>query len=121
MLVVSSGVTTGSVLTNQGEAFNPATGIWSALPNANNATYRGAGALGFFKVGGSTAGISPTQSVEHLPGYAVDPGAGLPWLAESATRLSLQPHERRTITVTMDAGTAQSTQPGTYTAIVLRS
>ena len=116
MLVVSSGVTTGSVLTNQGEAFNPATGTWSALPNANNATYRGAGALGFFKVGGSTAGISPTQSVEHLPGYAVDPGAGLPWLAESATRLSLQPHERRTITVTMDASTAQSTQPGTYTA-----
>lgn len=50
--------------------------------------------------------------MEHLPGYAVDPGAGVPWLAESATRLTLRPHERRTITVTMDA----STQPGTYAA-----
>jgi hypothetical protein len=54
--------------------------------------------------------------IAHPGRSAVDPGASIPWLAESATRLSLQPHERRTITVTMDASTSQSTQPGSYTA-----
>ncbi|WP_194909500.1 Kelch repeat-containing protein [Catenulispora rubra] len=120
MLVVSSGVTTGSVLTNQSEAFDPNTDGWRALPNATTATYRGAGALGFYKLGGSSAGILPTTDVEHLPGYAVDPSVTVPWLTESATRLTLQPRERRTITVTLDASASQSTsqsaEPGTYTA-----
>ncbi|WP_438801892.1 Kelch repeat-containing protein [Catenulispora pinistramenti] len=116
MLVISSGVTTGNSLTNQSEVFSPATGTWSALPNANNATYRGAGALGFYKLGGSASGIQPTTDVEHLAGYAVDPGVSVPWLAENTTRLTLQPHQRMTVTVTMDADEAKIAQPGTYTA-----
>ncbi len=116
MLVISSGVTTGSSLTNQSEAFSPATGTWSALPNADNATYRGAGALGFYKLGGSASGIQPTTDVEHLAGYAVDPGANVPWLAENTTQLTLQPYQRMTVTVTLDADESKIAQPGTYTA-----
>jgi len=115
-LVISSGVTTGSTLTNQSLAYDPQAGAWITLPNANTATYRGAGALGYYKLGGSTAGISPTSVVEYLPGYAVDPTSNVPWLAESTTELTLRPHQRVTVTVTLDANTSQITEPGTYTA-----
>lgn len=117
MLVISSGITSGSTLTNQGVAYDPQDGTWTTLPNANTATYRGAGALGFYKLGGSPGSIYfPTADVEYLPGYAVDPGASVPWLAESATRLTLRPRQRATVTVTLDAGASQVTQPGTYSA-----
>jgi len=116
LLAISSGVTTGSTLTNQGVAYNPRTGTWSALPNANTASYRGAGALGFYKLGGSTSGLTPTSVVEYLPGYAVDPDADVPWLTESATKLTLQPHQRVTVTVTLDASASRITRPGTYGA-----
>jgi hypothetical protein len=115
-LVISGGVTTGNNLTNQSEAFNPAAGTWSPLPNADTATYRGAGALGLYKIGGSGTGILPTTDVEYLPGYAVDPSTNIPWLAENTTRLTLQPHQRTTVTVTLDASTSHITRPGTYTA-----
>jgi len=116
MLVISSGVTTASTLTNQSVAYDPQTDTWSALPNANTATYRGAGALGFYKLGGSAGGISPSTVVEYLPGYAVDPSANVPWLAESTTQLTLWPYQRVTVTVTLDTSAAQITQPGTYSA-----
>jgi len=115
-LAISSGVTTGSVLTNQSVAFNPRTGTWSALPNANTATYRGAGALGFYKLGGSTGGLSPSSVVEYLPGYAVDPGADVPWLSESTKQLTLRPHQRVTVTVSLDASASRISRPGTYGA-----
>jgi N-acetylneuraminic acid mutarotase len=115
-LVVTSGVTTGSVLTNQSEAFDPQTNTWSALPNASTATYRGAGALGYYKIGGSAGGISPSTVVEYLPGYAVDPGTSVPWLAASSTKLTLRPHQRVTVTVTLDSDASQITQAGTYSA-----
>ena len=116
MLLISSGVTTGGTLTNQSLAYNPQAGTWSALPNANTATYRGAGALGFYKLGGSTGGIAPSTTVEYLPGYAVDPSAKVPWLGESATKLTLWPHQRVTIAVTLDTSASQIEQPGTYGA-----
>ena len=121
MLVISSGITSGGVngggaLTNQGFAYNPGAGAWTALPNANTATYRGAGVLGFYKLGGSSDGILPGTDAEYLPGFAVDPTAGVPWLAESATRLTVRPHQRVTVTVTLDAGASKITQPCTYSA-----
>ncbi len=105
LLVISSGVTSGAqrTLTNQSFAYNPQTGTWTALPNANAATYRGAGALGFYKLGGSPDGIEAGTDSEYLPGYDVDPTATVPWLAESATQLTLRPHQRVTVTVTLDA------------------
>ncbi len=121
MLVISSGITsgggtTGGALTNQGSAYDPRAGTWIALPNANAATYRGAGALGFYKLGGSLDSIFPSTDSEYLPGFAVDPTASVPWLAESATRLTLRPHQWATVTVTLDAGASKITQPCTYSA-----
>ena len=120
MLVISSGVTSGGgtprPLTNQGFAYDPQAGTWTALPNANTATYRGAGALGFYKLGGSPDSVFPSTDSEYLPGFAVDPTASVPWLAESATRLTLRPHQRATVTVTLDAGASKITQPCTYSA-----
>lgn len=121
MLVISSGITSGDVasggaITNQGSAYNPQDGTWTVLPNANAATYRGAGALGFYKLGGSSDSIIPSTDSEYLPGFAVDPTASVPWLAESTTRLTLRPHQRVTVTVTLNAGASQITQPCTYSA-----
>jgi N-acetylneuraminic acid mutarotase len=115
-LVISGGVTSGDALTNQGFAYDPKAGTWTALPNANVADYRGAGALGFYRFGGSPDGATPSADAEYLPGYAVDPNADVPWLAERTTRLTLRPHQRVTVTVTLDAGASQVTQPGTYQA-----
>jgi N-acetylneuraminic acid mutarotase len=116
MLVISSGVTTGNVLTNQSEAYDPQTNSWSALPNATTATYRGAGALGFYKVGGGLNGLTATTDVEYLAGYAVNPAANVPWLAESRNKLTLLPHQRVTVTVTLGADTTQIAEAGTYNA-----
>jgi N-acetylneuraminic acid mutarotase len=116
MLIISGGITSGSTLTNQGVAFNVQSGTWSAIPNANNATYRGAGALGLYKLGGSTGAISPTAAVEYLPGYAVDPSAEVPWLAESTTQLTIWPRQRVTVRLTFDTSASQISQPGTYGA-----
>jgi carboxypeptidase family protein/Kelch motif protein len=117
MLIISSGVTgADNILTNQAVAYNPRSATWTALPNANTATYRGAGALGYYKLGGSPDGFSPTGDAEYLPGYAVDPNADVPWLAESATRLTLRPHQRVTVTIALDASAPKVTQPGTYNA-----
>ena len=116
LLVISGGVTSGSVLTNQGVAYDPRAGAWTALPNAGNAAYRGAGAPGVYKLGGSPDGFSALTDAEYLPGYAVDPAADVPWLAEGVTRLTLRPHQRVTVTVTLTAGTSPVTPTGTYRA-----
>ncbi|WP_405590929.1 carboxypeptidase regulatory-like domain-containing protein [Streptomyces sp. NBC_01190] len=115
LLLVSGGVDDGA-LSNQGFAYDPAKGTWSALPNAPTATYRGGGALGFYKVGGGTGGVSVTGVVENLPGFAVDPASDVPWLKESTRRLTLRPGAKATVTVTLDAGAPGVTGPGDYRA-----
>jgi len=112
LLMVSSGLTSGSAISNQSFAYDPKTGVWSTLPNAGTATYRGGGALDFYKVGGSAGGTSPTSTVETLPGYTDD----APWLHESTQRVTLRPGESATVTVTLDARVAQITKPGDYSA-----
>jgi len=116
MLVISGGVTSASTLTNQGVAYDTRAGTWISLPDANTASYRGAGAVGFYKFGGSPDGFSPSVVGEYLPGFAVDQNADVPWLAERATRLTLRPHQRVTVAVTVSASASQVTQPGTYRA-----
>ena len=65
MLVVSSGVTNGfNTITNQGYAYEPASDSWTALPNAQFPRYRAAGGCGFYKIGGSSGGFSPTPDSE---------------------------------------------------------
>lgn len=115
LLVVAGGVD-GDVLSNQSFAFDPDRDTWSALPNAATATYRGGGALGFYKVGGGTGGLAVTSAVENLPGFAVDPASDVPWLGESTQRLTLRPGASTTLTVTLDAHTPRMPAPGNYEA-----
>ncbi|MFD7474565.1 kelch repeat-containing protein, partial [Streptomyces sp. NPDC059837] len=115
LLVTASGVTQNSI-TNQGFAFDPQAGTWSALPNADTATYRGGGALGFFKVGGGVALATPATTVEVLPGYDQGETGDVSWLSESAQQLTLQPGKSAKVEITLDASVAEVTQPGAFTA-----
>jgi hypothetical protein len=114
-LLVSGGVTNGAV-TNQGFAYDPGSNAWSALPNSNNAVYRGGAACGFYKIGGSTGSYSAAKSSEMLPGYAQCAGTDVPWLSEDKSEVTIQPGDSATVTVTLDANVAAITQPGTYSA-----
>ncbi|HEU5437798.1 MAG TPA: carboxypeptidase regulatory-like domain-containing protein [Ktedonobacterales bacterium] len=118
MLVVSSGVTNGfSTVTNQGVAYDPSTDSWTALPNAQFPRYRSAGSCGFYKVGGSSGGFSPTAESEHLSDLDQCGATDVPWLAETPTTATLQPGQSVTVTITLSATTAATvTQPGTFSA-----
>lgn len=120
LLLVSAGVTNDSTaITNQGFAFDPGTGAWTALPNANNSVYRTGGAAGFYKVGGSPGGsfTPPVATVEVLPGYDQTGGSSdVSWLSLSEQKVTLQPGASATITVGLDATVEEVTQPGAYTA-----
>lgn len=113
-LQVAAGIVAGNV-TNQAAEYVPASDSWTELPNANNAEYRGGGACGFYKVGGSTGGFSPTPYAEQLPGYDQCASAGdVTWLSEGRSRLTLQPGQSATVRVTMDSAVVP--QPGDYMA-----
>jgi hypothetical protein len=118
LLVVSSGVTAdSSTVTNQGYAYDPATDSWTAIANAQYPVYRAGGSCGFYKIGGSSGGFSPTANSEVLSGLTDCGVVDVPWLAETPTTASLQPGQSTTVTVTLSATTADKvTQPGTYTA-----
>lgn len=117
-LIVSGGVTNGaSTLTNQGFAYSPDADAWTALPNSNNALYRGGSACGFYKIGGSEGQFNAVKNSEVLPGYDQCTGtADVPWLSEDPTDVTIQPGTAAKVTVTLDANTPDITQPGTYTA-----
>ncbi|MEY9894707.1 N-acetylneuraminic acid mutarotase [Catenulispora sp. MAP5-51] len=115
-LLVTGGVVAGG-LTNQAWAYDPAADAWSALPNSNVSAYRFAGALGFYTVGGGQGTLTPpVATTQVLPGYTTGPSTDVPWLAESATTLTLAPGASGTFDVTVDASDASVTQPGAYTA-----
>jgi hypothetical protein len=117
-LLVSGGVTNGfSTVTNQGFAYDPDANAWTALPNSNNALYRGGAACGFYKIGGSIGGFTPSKSAETLPGYdQCSAATDVPWLSEDNTQVTIQPGDSANITVTLNSNIAAITQPGTNTA-----
>ncbi|MGY4921961.1 carboxypeptidase regulatory-like domain-containing protein [Streptomyces sp. 900105755] len=115
LLVTASGVTQNSI-TNQAFAFDPKAGTWTTLPNTDTATYRGGGALGFFKVGGGVALATPAPTVEVLPGYDQGETGDVSWLSESEQQFTLQPGKSSKVTITLDASVAEVTQPGAFTA-----
>jgi N-acetylneuraminic acid mutarotase len=121
-LLVSGGVVSNSsAVTNQGYAFDPTAGTWSALPNSNNAAYRGGSACGFYRVGGNPGGafVPPIANSEVLPGEVdCDAAADVSWLSETPTTLTLAPGAYAHVTVTVNANVPEITQPGTYTAKV---
>jgi hypothetical protein len=105
-LQVVGGVANGSV-TNQASQFDPSTGAWSALPNANDAVYRGGAACGLYRIGGSLpaiSGLEPTPYAEHLPtGDACISGSDVAWLAESSSDVEIPAGRSVTVTVAFDA------------------
>jgi hypothetical protein len=115
-LLLSGGVTgADSTVTNQGYAYDPSSGSWTALPNANDTDYRGGSGCGLYRVGGSTLGYTSQNSAEQLPGYTACDTADVPWMSESQTQLTLSPGQQTTVTVTLNASVASVTQPGAYT------
>ncbi|WP_327118508.1 carboxypeptidase regulatory-like domain-containing protein [Streptomyces sp. NBC_01341] len=114
--LVSTGGVSDNALINQSFAFDASSGAWNALPNANVATYRGAGALGFYKLGGGDAPNTPSTQAEYLAGYDQDGTGDVSWLSESSQELTVQPGASATFTVSLDASVPEITQPGTYRA-----
>ncbi|MEU1622481.1 kelch repeat-containing protein [Streptomyces sp. NPDC005722] len=106
-LLVSGGfkrVGVNRVLTPEGYAYDPGSDTWSALPRTATAVYRGGGAPGLYRVGGSGQSRFPVPvaTVEELPGWdGTETDVG--WLSASPGRLTLRPGERATLTVTTDA------------------
>ena len=118
MLVVSSGVTNGfSTITNQGFAYDPSTDSWAAIPNAQFPRYRAGGGCGFYKIGGSSGGFSPTPQSEKLSELDQCGVTDVPWLSENPTEFDVAVGATVNVTVTLKATTDVGvTQPGTYTA-----
>ncbi|MFU8852034.1 carboxypeptidase regulatory-like domain-containing protein [Micromonospora sp. SL1-18] len=102
-LQVIGGVVSGSI-TNQAVEFDPATGTWSALPNANNAQYRGGAACGLYQVGGSSYSFNATPLVQQLSGYdSCLHGSDVGWLSVDRTQLTVPAGRSVTVTVAVDA------------------
>ncbi|HEY3718066.1 MAG TPA: carboxypeptidase regulatory-like domain-containing protein [Jatrophihabitantaceae bacterium] len=115
--IVGGAINNGASLTNQALEYDPAADAWSALPNANNAAYRGGGGCGLYKIGGSSGGFSAQSFAETLPGYSqCGAGADVPWLSESTTEFDLPAGTSVTVSVTMDSSVVP--QPGAYTGKV---
>ena len=114
-LLVSGGIQDGS-LTNAGYAYDPSTNNWSPLPNANATLFRGGSACGFYRVGGSAGGFSPTTSDQLLPGYdQCGEYVSIPWMSVTPTNsVTIAPGKSANFTVNLDASSLA--QPGAYTA-----
>ncbi|MFF4652181.1 carboxypeptidase regulatory-like domain-containing protein [Streptomyces sp. NPDC001380] len=106
-LLVSGGfkrVGVNRVLTAQGYAYDPGADAWSALPDAPTAVYRGGGAPGLYRVGGSAQSRFPVPvaSADLLPGYD-GTESDVRWLSESPRRLTLRPGRSASFTVRLSA------------------
>jgi len=104
LLVVSSGVTNGfNTVTNQGFSYDPSADSWTALPNAQFPRYRAGGSCGFYKIGGSSAGFSPSPDSERLSELEeCAEFTDVPWLSESPTSGTIDPGGHTTVQVTVD-------------------
>jgi N-acetylneuraminic acid mutarotase len=117
-LLVSGGETgTGieSVLTTAGYAYDPAANWWVPLPATATAEMGAAGLLGFYTFGGESA-TAILDSADLLSGYDQTGRVSLPWLSLSASKLTIQPGHRVTITVRLNAAEAGLSDTGTVAA-----
>ncbi|MGW4465467.1 S8 family serine peptidase [Micromonospora sp. NPDC004704] len=120
LLVIAGGVTANSAtITNRTVAYDPATGAWQNLPNAAFTRYRGAGACGAYKIGGSPSSFVGSVETEYLGGLELcdEAGGDVSWLSTAPSTFTLAPGASKQVTVTLTA-TAEAgvLQPGTYTA-----
>lgn len=118
LLVLAGGVTGGSTaITNRTVAYDPASNTWIDAPNAQFALYRGAGACGAYKVGGSPSSFVGSAESEFLADLALcDEAADLPWLDATPTPFTLAAGKSKAVTITLTATAAAGVaQPGVYT------
>ncbi|WP_376776355.1 S8 family serine peptidase [Allocatelliglobosispora scoriae] len=118
LLVLAGGVTGGSTaITNRTLAYDPAANAWIAAPNAQFALYRGAGACGAYKVGGSPSSFVGSAESEFLADLALcDEPTDIPWLSAAPTPFTLAAGKSKTVTITLTATAAAGVaQPGVYT------
>jgi N-acetylneuraminic acid mutarotase len=109
--VIGGIIDSSTAVTNEGFAFDPEDNTWSALPNANDAFYRGGAACGLYQVGGAIAGGSPASLAQTLPGY--DQCGGMPdWMGLSTASFTIKPG--KTVTVRVRVRSSAVSQPGTY-------
>jgi hypothetical protein len=119
LLVIAGGVTAASTtITNRTVAYDPASNTWLNMPNAQHLRYRGAGACGAYKIGGSPSSFVGSAESERLGGLEqCDESTDVPWLAGAPGSFTLAPGASQTVTVTLtatpEAGVAQ---PGAYSA-----
>ncbi|GAA2569826.1 hypothetical protein GCM10010435_49900 [Winogradskya consettensis] len=111
--IIGGAVAGGTALSNQAVEYDPAADAWTRLPNANNATYRGAAACGLYTVGGAIGSSFSTWWVQNLAGYG-DCGQDVSWLAANKTDFTVQPG--RTVTVKVTADSSKLSRLGTYQA-----
>jgi subtilisin family serine protease len=110
-LLVSGGNTDGAI-TNEGFAYEPRTDTWSPLPASGTPRYRGGGACGFARVGGSVQiGFHPVGTTQLLPTYGACAPVDVPWLSLRTGGVTLAPGAHVTVTVDLAA-----TEPGVYAA-----
>jgi N-acetylneuraminic acid mutarotase len=116
--VMGGAINNGADVTNQAFAYVPSSNTWSAMPDSNNATYRGGAACGIYKVGGSIGGFTPVPFTENLPGYDQCDGT-VAWMSLNKTQFTVAPGNTVTVTVTADSSVVS--QPGSYAAQVVAS
>lgn len=118
--ILGGGVTNGTqTVTNQTFGYDPLTNAWSALANSTYTVYRGAGACGFYKIGGGLpTGIS-SPFVELLPGYGdCTSYRDAAWLSATPSGdIVLRPGQSVTVKLRFDASVVS--QPGDYAAKLL--
>jgi N-acetylneuraminic acid mutarotase len=102
-LIAAGGVTDGfNTVTNQVLGYDPASDAWTALPNAPTPRYRSGGACGFFKIGGSSGGFTPTPDSELLSELNTCGTTDVPWLSETPTSGTVAPGGSQAVQVTID-------------------
>jgi N-acetylneuraminic acid mutarotase len=114
--VMGGAINGGAAVTNQAFAYDPSTDTWSAMPDSNNATYRGGAACGIYDVGGAIGGFTAVPFTQNLPGYDQCDGA-VAWMSLDNTQFTVAPGQ--TVKVTVTADSSVESQPGTYEGNVI--
>jgi N-acetylneuraminic acid mutarotase len=114
-LVVSNGVTNGfNTITNQGFSYDPGSNSWTAIANSAFTRYRAGGSCGFYKIGGSSGGFTPTPDSEKLSELDACGGpTDVPWLSENPASGTVPASGSQNVAVTVDT---HGLTPGTYKA-----
>ncbi|MGW2683437.1 carboxypeptidase regulatory-like domain-containing protein [Streptomyces sp. NPDC001414] len=105
-------------LTNEAHAYDPATDTWSSLANLAEPLLGAQSAPGWFAVGGMDASDVPRSAVRELPGWDRAHG-DVPWLAESAGKLTVAAHGSTRVRLTLDARTMTPADAGAHRAALV--